>query len=73
MTESFDEQVYSALKQSGGTIEHIARAVGQPRAEIAQSLERLRTAGRATRRWVVLSRGAKDWKYFAADEAQQDA
>ena len=72
MTEPFDEQVYVALKQSGGTIEHIARAVSQPRAEVAQSLERLRNAGRANRRWVVLSRGAKDWKYFAAEDAQPE-
>jgi predicted transcriptional regulator len=63
----FDEQVYTALRQSGGTIEHIAKAVATPRAEVAQALERLREAGRAERRWMVLTRGAKDWKYFAVE------
>jgi predicted transcriptional regulator len=68
MTESLDERVYAALKQSGGTVEHIAKSVGVPRAEVAQALERLRQAGRAQRRWKLIARGAHDWSYYAAAE-----
>lgn len=68
MTESLDEQVFVALKQSGGTVEHVAKNVGAPRAEVAQALERLRLAGRAQRRWKLIARGAHDWSYYAAAE-----
>lgn len=69
MTESLDEQVYAALKQSGGTVEHVAKNVGASRAEVAQSLERLRLAGRAQRRWKLLVRGAHDWSYSVLETA----
>jgi len=68
MTDTLDEQIHAALKQSGGTVEHIARSVGAPRAEVAQALERLRLAGRAQRRWKLIARGAHDWSYYAAAE-----
>lgn len=72
MTEtSLDERVYVALKQSGGTVDHIARVVGVPRTEAAQVLERLRIAGRAQRRWKLIARGAHDWSYYAASEQPQ--
>ena len=68
MTEALDEQVFAALKQSGGTVEHVAKNVDAPRPEVAQALERLRQAGRVQRRWKLLSRGAHDWSYSAVVE-----
>jgi hypothetical protein len=69
---SLEEQVYSALKQAGGTVQHISKQVGLPRGETAQLLERLREGGRAQRRWKLLARGWHDWVYYAVDEGQAD-
>ena len=71
MTEEFDEKVYASVKQSGGIVEHVAKNVGAPRAEVAQALERLRQAGRVQRRWKLLSRCAHDWSYYVSETSSE--
>lgn len=71
MTEELDEKVYASVKQSGGIVEHVAKNVGAPRAEVAQALERLRQAGRVQRRWKLLARGAHDWSYYVSETSSE--
>jgi predicted transcriptional regulator len=63
-----DTQVLAALQKAGGTLDHIAKTTRVPKRLVDESLKRLVNAGRAERKWVLVARGAHDWKFYAADK-----
>jgi predicted transcriptional regulator len=65
-TTNIDDKVYAALQKAGGTLEHLVKATGLRKLAVDESLRRLLNTGRAERKWVLVSRGAHDWKFYAA-------
>ncbi len=70
--DEIDAQVFEALQKAGGTLDHLAETTRVPKRLVDESLKRLLAAGRADRKWVLGSRGAHDWKFYAADKSNPE-
>jgi predicted transcriptional regulator len=65
--DMIDAQVFEALQKAGGTLDHLAKVTRIPKRYVDESLKRLLAQGRADRRWVLVARGAHDWKFYAKE------
>lgn len=65
--DDVDARVFEALQKAGGTLDHLAKTTRLPKRFVDESLKRLVATGRAERKWVLVARGAHDWKFYAVE------